>query len=151
MPQVRKTAMLYTNRGVVNQFMGDIVSAMNDYQAAIRLDRTHVLAHFNVGNVLFHQRLFDQAVANYSTAISHCVGEDDSILVNRGIAYSMLRQSDQALKDFGRAIEANPYSAHAYFNRGNLYKSMEMYEKAEEDYKKGTKVFKHTLGTFCVH
>ena len=117
--------------------MGDIVSAMNDYKFALRMDDTHVLAHFNIGNVLFHQRLFDQAITSYSKAIAHCTRPDDSILVNRAIAYSILRDTEKALEDFEKAIEANPYSAHAHFNRGNLYKSLEKYEKAEEDYKRG--------------
>lgn len=135
--QVQKTATLYSNRGVVNQFMGNIVSAMNDYQAAVKLDPTHILAHFNIGNILFHQRLFDQAITSYSKAIAHCINDDDSILVNRAIAYSILKQTGKAEEDFERAIEANPYSAHAYFNRGNLYRSLSQYDKAEQDYKKG--------------
>ncbi len=122
--------------------MGDVLTAMNDYKSALQLDNTHVLAHFNIGNILFHQRLFDQAVTRYSKAISHCSTDDDSILVNRAIAYFMLRNMDAALEDFARAIEANPYSAHGYFNRGNLYKSLGEYEKAEEDYKKGSFVEK---------
>ena len=31
----------------------------------------------------------------------------------------------------------NPYAAHAYFNRGNLYRSLGDYSSAELDYKKG--------------
>lgn len=110
---------------------------MNDYEAALKLDHTHILAHFNIGNVLFHQRLFDQALNSYTEAISHCVQDDDSILINRAITYSIMQQTDSAMEDFERALKANPYSAHAYFNRGNLYKSLGEYEKAEEDYKKG--------------
>ena len=121
----------------MNQFMGDTVSAMNDYQAAIKLDHTYVLAHFNIGTIEFHQRLFTHALASYSKALSHCVRDDDSILVNRAITYSILRDMENALADFRRAISANPYSAHAYFNRGNLNKSLGEYEKAEDDYKKG--------------
>ena len=118
--------------------MGHVVSAMSDYKHAIQLDPTHVLAHFNIANVLFHQRLFDQAITSYTNAISHCVDDDDSILLNRAIAYSITKQRDKAMVDFERAIEANPFSAHAYFNRGNLHKSMGDLVKAEEDYKKGS-------------
>lgn len=117
--------------------MGDIVSAMKDYKHAIKLDPTHVLAHFNTGNVLFHQRLFKHALSSYDKAVFHCSEADDSILVNRAIVCSILRETDRAEEDFKRAIEVNQHSAHAYFNRGNLYKSIGEYEKALEDYEKG--------------
>ena len=134
---MKRTATLLSNRGVVNQFMGDIASAMNDYQMALKLDHTHILAHFNVGNVLFHQRLFGQAVTHYSMALTHSPSPDDSILVNRGIAYSMLKEVERAEGDFRCALEVNCYSAHAHFNRGNLYKSLGRYDEAEQDYKRG--------------
>ncbi len=38
--------------------MGDIVSAMNDYQEAAKIESSYFLAHFNMGNILFHQRHF---------------------------------------------------------------------------------------------
>lgn len=33
--------------------------------------------------------------------------------------------------------DVNPYAAHIYYNRGNLYKALSRYEEAEEDYRKG--------------
>lgn len=39
---------------------------------------------------------------------------------------------------FPLPVEANPYAAHIYFNRGNLQRSLENYESAEQDYRKGT-------------
>lgn len=149
--QISKTATLLTNRGVVSQFMGDVVSAMNDYEYALKLDPSHVLAHFNTGNVLFHQRLFDQALTSYTEAVTHSVQEDDSFLVNRAITHSILKQPEKAMADFKRAIEINPYSAHAYFNRGNLYKSTGEYTKAEEDYKKGDHFVKLNVVTYRLY
>ena len=40
--------------------MGDETSAMEDYQRATILDSHYFLAHFNAGNILFHQKLFKQ-------------------------------------------------------------------------------------------
>lgn len=51
---------MLTNRGVIHQFMGDIVNAMRDYQRAVALEPDYSLAHFNIGNVLFQQRHFKQ-------------------------------------------------------------------------------------------
>ena len=117
--------------------MGDIYSAIKDYQYALQLDSKHALAHFNIGNVEFHQRLFSHAITSYTNALKFSVQEDDLIMVNRAIAYAMMREIDNAFCDFKRAIAVNPSSAHAYFNRGNLYKSIGKYEQAMEDYGKG--------------
>lgn len=54
------TAVLLVERGVVHQYMGDIVNAMRDYQRAAQQDPTCSLAHYNMGNVILQQRLFDQ-------------------------------------------------------------------------------------------
>ena len=45
---------------LVPQFMGDSVSAMRDYQAAIAKDASYSLAYFNAANVYFHKRQFQQ-------------------------------------------------------------------------------------------
>lgn len=49
----------------------------------------------------------------------------------------MLRDSQGALGDFKAAIKLSPHTAHMYFNRGNLYASMEQFDQAEKDYSKG--------------
>lgn len=49
----------------------------------------------------------------------------------------MLRDAQGALEDFKAAIKLSPYTAHVYFNRGNLYASMGHFDKAEADYSKG--------------
>ena len=69
------------------------------------------------------------------TYLSSC--QDDSILINRGIAYSILRDTKQALAGFDLAIELNPHSAPSYFNLSNLHYSMGDHSRAELDYKKG--------------
>ena len=50
----------------------------------------------------------------------------------------MLRDAQGALEDFKAAIKLSPYTAHVYFNRGNLYASMGHFDKAEADYSKGS-------------
>ena len=55
-----QSAALLTNRGVIHQFLGDIVNAMRDYQKAVALEPTYSLAHFNIGNIQFQQRHFKQ-------------------------------------------------------------------------------------------
>jgi tetratricopeptide (TPR) repeat protein len=54
--------------------------------------------------------------------------------VNRAIAYSVRRGFDQALSDFGAAIQLDPESPLAYYNRGNLYFDRGEHAKAIVDY-----------------
>ncbi len=58
----------------------------------------------------------------------------------------MLKDAPGALADFDAAQSLSPCSAHIYFNRGNLYTSLLLYDKAEIDYCKGegTAVIIHT-------
>ncbi|XP_059155839.1 uncharacterized protein LOC131940934 [Physella acuta] len=127
------TAELLTNRGVVQQFMGDSVLAMQDYQRAIKLDPTFSLAYFNAGNVYFHTRHFKQALDYYTKAIKYNPN-DESAFLNCAITKVLLHDTKGALEDFEAAAKLSPYSAHIYFNRANLYASMQQYEMAEIDY-----------------
>ena len=76
-----------------------------------------------------------QAITSYTRALSS--RQDDSILLNRAIAHSIIHETKQALLDFDLAIELNPHSAPAFFNIGNLHCSLGNYSSAEQDYKKG--------------
>ncbi|XP_069130069.1 uncharacterized protein [Argopecten irradians] len=133
--KVGPTAELYTNRGVINQFMKDHVNAMRDYQAAIHMDSTYALAYFNAANVYFHTRHFRQAHDYYTKAILNNP-KDESAFLNRAITKVMLRNAEGALLDFEEALKLSPHTAHMYFNRGNLYSSLGQYDKAEADYSK---------------
>lgn len=49
----------------------------------------------------------------------------------------MLKDIAGASSDFEQALCMCPYYAHIYFNRGNLYASLQMYELAEKDFTTG--------------
>ncbi|XP_071786267.1 uncharacterized protein [Asterias amurensis] len=137
--KLKPTAELYTNRGVVNQFMQDHHNAMRDYQSAIKQDSTYALAYFNAANLYFHNRQFRQAVDFYTKTLEHNP-KDESAVLNRGITKVLMRDARGALEDFQLAVKMSPLSAHVYFNRGNLYASLRRYELAEKDYSEALKL-----------
>ena len=53
---------------------------------------------------------------------------------NRGNAYAELKQYENAIEDFNKAIEVNPKFAEAYNNRGPAYAELKQYGRAIEDY-----------------
>lgn len=131
--KISKTAEMLTNRGVVQQFMGDFVNAIRDYQAAVKIDPSYALAYYNAANVYFRQRQFKQAL-NYLNKALSWYADDESAVLNRAITKVMLKDTKGAIRDFNRAVELNPYAAHVYFNRANLYASLRKYKESEDDY-----------------
>jgi tetratricopeptide (TPR) repeat protein len=55
---------------------------------------------------------------------------------NRGVAYVLIGQYDQAISDYTKAIEINPEFARAYNNRGVAYYFKGKYKKAWVDVSK---------------
>ena len=55
-----------TNRGVVHCFLGDRPNAMQDYQRALTIDPKYALGHFNIGNILFSEHRFRDAIRSGS-------------------------------------------------------------------------------------
>ena len=68
----------------------------------------------------------------------------------------MLKDAPGALEDFEMAAQLSPHTYHIYFNRGNLFMSMQKYAEAEQDYSRGsplsflTKSFKTCIFNFII-
>lgn len=55
---------------------------------------------------------------------------------NRGMAYNKLRKDEDAISNYNRAIELDPYYTQAYYNRGIVYEKLGKDEDAISDYSK---------------
>jgi tetratricopeptide (TPR) repeat protein len=55
-------------------------------------------------------------------------------LNDRANAYEAVGEYDQAIGDYGRAIEIDPSHAPAYYNRAGVYYAKAIYDRAIEDY-----------------
>ena len=94
--------------------------------------------------------LYQDAVQDYSLAIEHkdvpALGFDQdglfvtehwflfSVYFNCGNAAFMLKDFDAAIKNFNQTISLSPNFTDAYFNRGNAYSEMFLWEDAISDY-----------------
>ena len=57
-----------------------------------------------------------------------------AVYYNRGIAYDIKGQYDQAIQDYGEVIRRDPSDAVAYNNRGNVYSTKRQYDRAIRDF-----------------
>ena len=77
-------------------------------------------AAFEAGMGLLGPADFKGAVEKFSDSIS--ISETAAAHLERGNAYRNLRQNDQALADWSRAIELDPNMAEAYTARATYYR-----------------------------
>lgn len=77
----------------------------------------------------YEQRLFDDAILDYSCAIQ--LAPDTADYYNdRGSAYYWLQRDAEARADYMRVLELDPEAGYAYNNVANLYASIGDYEQA---------------------
>ena len=165
------TPLYYTERGTIHYYTGDSLNAVRDFEKALQLDPSFSLALYNLGNILLQQRLYSQACERFSRVLALHPCEDESLInrglcyVAMGkneLALEDFNNASEGLRrreegrergEGGRGrlllvflcffflVSINPFAAHAYLNRGNIYKVKELYELAEKDYQKGLLAF----------
>jgi tetratricopeptide (TPR) repeat protein len=98
--------------------------------------------HFNQG--LAHHKVYqlsqdldqlDLAIQEYINAID-LDSEYADAFTNRGVAYGMKGDLNQAFADFDQAIELDPEDGLAYYNRGIVYDKKGDLDRAIADYEK---------------
>jgi len=68
------------------------------------------------------------------------INTDTAIHFFKGVAYSLKRESAEAIGEFSKAIEKNPKFAPAYNNRGKDYRWKDQYEQAISDHSKAIEI-----------
>lgn len=90
--------------------------------------------------------LINLATQDYDAGL-RCTGLADTviseILINRGAAYGVQGQFDNALKDFNQGIRLNPQNKNGYLNRSLVYFNLGQYSKAIKDHTKYLKFDKN--------
>ncbi|OFZ66651.1 MAG: hypothetical protein A2V79_05745 [Betaproteobacteria bacterium RBG_16_56_24] len=98
---------------------------------AYGIERTY----YNLGTELGQLKHYDEAIANFTTAIAAYPGYD-FIYGNRATAYYLQGKYREALHDDNRAIALNPDNPNSYYNRALVYRALGDYAAAQEDFSK---------------
>ncbi len=135
-----RCADYYFHRGYAFSSLGNYEQAIEDYDNAIVLDPQHTQVFYQKGGACIGLGKLQQAIdccnkdieLNYKKTKSHA----SLSYVNRGSVYGYLGNSQQAIKDFNKAIGLDPSNALAYSNRGLIYGTVANYQRAIIDYNK---------------
>ncbi len=107
--------------------------AIENYDAAIRLNPDLVEAYYNRGNAEDELGKYDAAIADYDAAI-RLNPDYAKAYNNRGNVKYSLGKYDAAIADYDEVIRLKPDLAEAYYNRGNAEGKLGKYDAAIADY-----------------
>jgi tetratricopeptide (TPR) repeat protein len=125
--------LIYNNRGISHNDMGNYRLAMQDFVKAIEIQPNYIESYYNRGLACNSLGNYRQAIEDFDKTIERIPGNPDPY-ISRGIAYNGLGNYRQAIENFDKAIEIRPGYPGAYSNRANAHIGLGNYAQALEDY-----------------
>lgn len=87
--------------------------------------------HFNLANNLYDQKLYDEAISHYLTAIKNDVNFVDAY-IHCGIAYHIIKDAEAAVKYLHNALNLDKKNSKAFHVLGNIYFELNDFPRALE-------------------
>ncbi len=94
----------------------------------------------NIGIAYRMQGKYKVAIENFNKALSYNTSENYSAYINRGNAWSGLREYDKALDDYAMSLFLKPNNGAAIFNRGIVYERLGDFDAAALDFIEAAKL-----------
>jgi tetratricopeptide (TPR) repeat protein len=121
---------MLSNRGVIYEVLGDDISALQNYNAAILCSPTNFLARFNSGNLFLKQRAWEKAIDFYQSALQLDLN-NIPCHVNIAIAHTMMKKYDLAMSYLDRAIDLDPTLPQVRYCRAVIFSTLENHSEAD--------------------
>jgi len=137
-----KGSLAYGLRGITYYALDNYKQAVDDLNAAIKLNPTDVGAWVTYtlrGEVYRLLGNYKQATEDYDKAIEKN-SEYAKAYDGRGLTYGALGNYKQAIDDFNKAVILDPKLAKAYTDRGATYEVLGNHKQAMDDYNEAIKV-----------
>lgn len=98
---------IYLSKGICYANLNELEKAQDEFQKALKIDRTSGLALFHLGNIYMLQGKKAQAIETYNNAIAN--GYDDSqIFFTLGLFYEEEGSDEAAMRNYVKAIHKDP-------------------------------------------
>ena len=114
---ITSVAEAFLGRGCFRMKMGELTSALDDFNHAIEIEPTNVMAYSNRGAAYRKLEDMERALANYDLAIQHNP-DYATAYINRAFAYYKVGRYADGVADCDRALELRPNVSNTYNNRG---------------------------------
>jgi tetratricopeptide (TPR) repeat protein len=106
------SAEIWYNLGLAQRNTGDLKGALISYTEALELDPSYYPAYINRGNVYLALNEFKNAMADFNSALEF--GDIPLAYKGRGIAHYGLKEYDQSIDDYEKALKLVPSDTNLY-------------------------------------
>jgi tetratricopeptide (TPR) repeat protein len=124
----------FSNEGVRSVTQGDSAEAERMFRFTLDLDPDHCQAHVAMARIYMERRLFAEAAAELDQAIP-AQPRNAELYYHRGTARLAAGRGEEALADFSKAVELQPFEAPYLAARGQAFHRVRHEpEKAKADF-----------------
>ncbi len=109
----------YFQKGLLSRHFQKMEDAKNNFNKVVSLNKSFTKeAHFELGEIYFEEKKYDESLKNYSIIISSGTGENlKKAYLHRGKCYYYTKQLEKSINDFNNA-NALQSNDEAYFYLG---------------------------------
>ena len=117
------------------QALGQTDQAIKVYQQAIKVNTTDDRLHLDIGNLLFGEERYGEAIEHYETAVR--LYDDSTNRFSLGQAYLKTGRYNDAENQFERIVQRGGLeSRNGYFGLGQTYKAQKNYTAAIDQFER---------------
>jgi tetratricopeptide (TPR) repeat protein len=125
----------YSARGVAYHLAGQIDSAIDEYNKALRVNPDFAYAHSNLGIAYYALGHIDRAVQEFIAA-KNLDPELVEVHYNLGVAYKSKGEFDEAVRELQWILHADPDDADSHFQLGQVYEASQRFDEAIAYYRR---------------
>jgi tetratricopeptide (TPR) repeat protein len=96
------------NRGIIRNRKGDLIDALDDFNAALEIDSSLAEAYLNRGNSYFLSGRQPQAISDYERSLELGIAKPWAAWYNIGLAREASGDKTGARTAYAKALEVNP-------------------------------------------
>lgn len=125
----------YNNRATIYLGLGKFEEALQDFDAAIKVNPNYLLYYSNRAQAYIQLKKYSNALQDLTTALTLNPKYMDGYIY-RAMMYNRQGEHDKAIADLTTAVTIKPDFNMGYYNRGMIHLSIGHYEKAISDFNK---------------
>ncbi len=137
----REDMAIYGNLGMAYEVKGMFDEAIEQYERALEVDSTSVMARLGIAESYSRKKQHDKAIEAYKDLIQ--TNEEfmrARVYYSLGVAQHQDARFKEAIDSYARAIEVDSTFAEAYYGLGNAYYRLRDFDDAVSDFKKAVRL-----------